>query len=84
MGKHLTLAQHHRRWEVSNFGGIDPLPGGLGAKAPQRGPGAEPLVGVWGRSPQENFAKNAANLLIFMHIKYVKNKYSTMRSKRVN
>ena len=62
---------------MSNFGGIDPDPGGLGAEAPQRGPGAEPLGGVWGRSPQENFARNAYNLLIFMHIKYVSNVFPT-------
>jgi len=28
-------------------------PGGLGTEVPQRGPGAEPPVWVWGRSPQK-------------------------------
>ena len=65
----IQLQPVHRRWEGSNFGGIIHNPVVWEVEAPQRGLGAEPLVRVWGQSPQENFAKNAYNLPVFLHIK---------------
>jgi len=41
-----------RRWVFGQRGG--PIfKGGLGTEVPQQSSGAEPLVGVWGHSPQK-------------------------------
>jgi len=41
------------QWRIQDFANGAPL-GGLGTSVPQRGPGAELLVGVWGEAPKRS------------------------------